>query len=469
MRVLFNTYPNSLAHLYPLAPLAWALQSAGHEVRVAAHASAAEQIISTGLMPVPLGGGPAVRLTDDCDPPKTPEEVNTYAQVLGLTGEEREHWIVFYQYLLQPVSDYVRLDREEAVDLVEFARQWRPDLIIWDPVVPAAAVAARACGAAHARLANGLDIFEWSFERLAQRRKRLVEAGLDENPYATKLRPLAERYGFEVDEEMLLGQWTVDTMPEGMSLPTRTPRVRMRHVPYAGAEVFPRWLYAAPERPRLALTLGESVRRFTIGDWDRTPRILKALEGIDIDVIATLNEVQLHGVERVPDNVRTIDWVSLLYLLPTCTAVIHHGGIGTYSAGVTARIPHLICDVAGESLMMRLVADTPDVMNAGTYRLGWEFGVREDGEVEAPSTHWELPPKKVEAAPVADFVTAQGSGARLDHRAQSIDEMRDLIVKVATSQSYRAGAAAVYDRWLATPSPADLVPELERLTIKHRR
>jgi len=44
-----------------------------------------------------------------------------------------------------------------------------------------------------------------------------------------------------------------------------------------------------------------------------------------------------------------------------------------------------------------------------------------------------------------------------------------LILEVATADSYRQGAAAVYEQWLATPSPGDIVPVLERMTIEHRQ
>lgn len=469
MRVLFTIYPNSIAHLYPVVPLAWALQSAGHEVRIASHASAAEQISSTGLTPVALGDpdGPPVRLTDAGSAPKTPEDVDRYARAMGLTAEERERWITFYQYLFVPISDYVRMDRPEAADLVDFARSWRPDLVLWDVTIPGGAVAARACGAAHARLANGEDVFAFCLERLAECADQLRAAGLDENPLATMLRPLAERYGIEVDKELLIGQWTVDSIPEGMGLPSRATRVHMRHVPYAGPQVFPTWLHEVPERPRVAMSLGESTRRFIVGDWDRTPKIMEALDGLDLEVVATLNSAQLDGVKRVPDNVRTIEWVNLTHLLPTCSALIHHGGIGTYSAAAVAKVPHLVCDIKDESLLLKIAEEQPDPLQSGLYQVGIELGLRE--QTAAPAGNWELPAKKIEATPVSNFVIAQGSGARLDHRAQSVEEMRDLILEVATADSYRQGAAAVYEQWLATPSPGDIVPVLERMTIEHRQ
>ncbi|SDJ98205.1 UDP:flavonoid glycosyltransferase YjiC, YdhE family [Actinopolyspora mzabensis] len=483
MRVLFTIYPNSLAHLYPVVPLAWALQSAGHEVRIATHVSSAELIVRTGLTPVGLGDPeqPPVRLTDDCSPPRSPEDVDRYARVLGLTPEQREHWIVFYQYLMQPVSDYVRLDRSEASDLVDFASTWKPDLIFWDPTHPAGAVAARVSGAAHARFLIGHDMFGWCLDRLAERRDDLRAAGLDENPLASLIRPLAEHYGLEVDRELLYGQWSVETMLDGLRLPTSTKKLSMRHVPYVDPQLFPEWLHESPEnkrceccgrlgRRRIAMSLGESTRRFINGDWDRTPRILQALEGLeDLEVVATLDQAQLHDVKKVPHNVRPIDWVPLPQLMPTCSALIHHGGIGTYSAAVAAKVPQLVCDLADESLLMRLVEDDPNVMKAGTYRLGWEFGVREEGEASAPTAHWELPAKKVEATPVSEFMLSKGSGARLDHRAQSIEEMRELIWHVATDPSYHANAAALYDDWMAMPGPGDVVPDLEKLTVQNRR
>lgn len=468
MRVLFNIYPNSRAHLFPMVPLAWALQSAGHEVRIASHASSVELVMSTGLTPVALGEGlPAVRETPDCDPPKTPDEVDLYPHAMGLGSEEREHWIKFYQYLFPPISDYVRVDRPDAGELVDFARGWRPDLVIWDPVSPAGAVAARACGAAHARLTPGQDVLAWSLERLAEHSGKLQAAGLDDNPLATKLRPLAERYGFEVDEELLLGQWTVDIMPEGLCLPTNTLKLYMRHVPYAGGEPFPKWLYERPERPRVAMSLGESTRRFISGDWDRTPRIMQAIDGLDVEVVATLDKVQLNDVTRLPDNVQTADWVNLLHLLPTCSSIIHHGGVGTYAAAVATRTPQLVCDLPNVSTMMLLVADEPQAASTGTYRVGFEFS-SDQGAPPPPTSHWELPAKKLESTPVAEYVIAQRAGERLDHRAQSIEEMRELIQRVTTADSYRAGATALYDQWLATPGPGDLVPVLERMTIERR-
>jgi UDP:flavonoid glycosyltransferase YjiC (YdhE family) len=481
MRVLFSVYP-SHAHLWPIVPTAWALQSAGHEVRVATHARFTSSVTAAGLTPVPLGEPDAnePRMRPDAKVPPSAEEVLQYADVLGLDDEGREHWIAYYQYLSCPISDFVRTDLPEAADLVSFARVWQPDLVLWDPTFASGPVAARACGAAHARTLMGPDYFGWSLDRLAERSAELRAAGLPENPHADLVRPLAELYGVDVDHELLYGQWSIDPMPLGMALPTSATRLPMRYAPYTGADVLPEWLYERPQRPRVALSLGESTRRVIKGDWGRTPKILEAVADLDIEVIATLNNLQLEGVEHVPDNVRTADWVNLTHLLPTCTAIIHHGGMGTFGASTSLRVPQIVCDTL-ESLLLRQVEEEPppppcpkcgsvdssEVVGSGTYRVGWEFGVREEAAEKV--TSWVLPAKKLEATPTSNYVMSRGAGTRLNHKAQSVDDIGKMILQVVTEPSFQDGARALHDDWLALPSPAAIVPTLEALTAQHRR
>jgi hypothetical protein len=458
MRVLFTPYPSN-AHILPIVPLAWAFQSAGHEVRVASHASFADAIAATGLTPVPIGDPNALeaRLRDDARQPAGHEEVLHFADVLGFTAEEREHWINFYQYFLNPISDYVRVDLPDEGDLVDFARAWQPDLVLWDELFYAGPVAARVSGAAHARFMLGPDIIAFSLERLAERRAEVLAAGLPENPLADLMKPIAAKYGIEVDDELLLGQWTLDPMPEGYGPPTNTTTIRMRYVSYSGTEVAAPWLLEKPERPRVALTLGESTRRFIPGDWDRTPRILAAVSDLDIEVVATLNALQLQGLESVPDNVKVVEYVPLTQLLPTCSAIIHHGGPGTFSASRAYGVPQLVCDTE-ESILLR-----QEKVEAA-YKVGREFGVREETEVE--TTNWVLPAKKLEATPSANFVIKQSSGARLNHRALSVEEIGKLILEVINNPKFAEGASNSVENWLATPSPADVVGTFEKLLAR---
>ncbi|MEU7874979.1 nucleotide disphospho-sugar-binding domain-containing protein [Dactylosporangium sp. NPDC049140] len=466
MRVLFTTYP-SVAHLLPIVPLAWAFQSAGHEVRIASHYSITDNITAAGLTAVALGEPQSTeaRNREDAPTPRDPELVLAYAEALGLNEEELEHWITFFQYMLIPAADYVRPDLPEAGDLIAFAQAWKPDLVLWDPTFSSAPFAARLSGAAHGRLLFGTDCFAWSLQRLAARREQVRAAGLPENPLADLLRPLAERHGVEIDDELLLGQWTVDPTPPGYGPPTTVTTIHVRHVPYSGAEPAQPWLLHEPQVPRVALSLGESNRRFIPGDWDRLPKLIEAVDGLGVEVVATLNALQLQGIEKLPDNVCAIEWVPLTQLLPTCSAIIHHGGVGTMAAARALRVPQISCDT-GESLLLRQETAAPDAVDTGTYQVGREFGVAE--AVEATAPRWIMPAKSTEATPVANYLSRTGAGVALNHRALSVEEIGKLILQVVELPRFRTGAAAIHESWLATPSPAEVVGTLVALVGNRR-
>jgi len=46
--------------------------------------------------------------------------------------------------------------------------------------------------------------------------------------------------------------------------------------------------------------------------------------------------------DGLPDHVLHVEWVSLSRLLPSCAALVHHGGIGTCAQGLAAGVPHLV-------------------------------------------------------------------------------------------------------------------------------
>ncbi|MFB7941149.1 activator-dependent family glycosyltransferase [Streptomyces sp. NPDC056049] len=432
MRVLITLWPNP-SHLYADIPVAWALQGAGHEVRVASHPDLAEAVTAAGLNAVALGDGgtmPALNLETYAGAALDEDVRGRLKEALGIEAAEgqaaEQAWEVYSTYHLIATNIFHPLgaspaDPSPGADaLVAFARDWRPDLVLWEPTWPGAAVAARACGAAHARLLWGLDVGAWAEERFADRRAEVAGAGL-EDPLVAAVRPVAERYGQQVDDELLFGQWTVDTTPAPMRLPTRTPAVGVRRVPYTGVGTIPSWLHPQPTRPRVALSLGVSVREHR-NDTTLIADMLEAVGGLDIEVVATLNEEQLAGVP-VPDNVRTIGFLPLNQLLPTCSAVIHHGGGGTMAAAVAHKVPQLIVEGGGG----------------------------------------------LEAWAYADYVVGAGAGVVLNHEKQSVSELRADLARVLEDPAFAAGTERLHADWLAAPSPNDIVPILEKLTAQHRR
>ncbi|MER7911285.1 nucleotide disphospho-sugar-binding domain-containing protein [Streptomyces sp. NPDC096068] len=445
MRVMFTIWPGT-AHLFPLTPLAWALQSAGHEVCVAAHPSMAEGIASVGLTPVPLGDLGLMPTPWDGENSKSRDveaEMDRLTEDLALEPEDRYPWESLRTFLFPVMWDFHPIGEAPAesypwIDrLVEAARDWRPDLVLWDPCWPSSAVAARASGAAHARLLWGLDYWGWTVDRFADR-GRVLGSRLGTNPMEGSVRAIADRYGMEVDDELLLGQWTVDPTPSGMRLPTRTRTLPMQWMPYTGAAPIPDWLYARPERPRVTMSLGMSMRAFFEESRPRVEALLETVDGMDIEVVATFNKDQLRDIP-VPDNVRTVDYLPLNLLLPSSAALIHHGGTGSFNAAAAMGVPQLITSDANDFTTI------DDEGNKKTFT----------------TQHMDVPP-------TTKYLVERGAGFTLDHGELSRSEMRERLERAVSDPSIREGARSLRKDIVAAPTPTEIIPVLERLTEVHR-
>ncbi|GAA1272491.1 DUF1205 domain-containing protein [Sphaerisporangium rubeum] len=438
MRVMITVWPH-MCHLYPIIPYAQALQNAGHEVCVAGPDGATEQVVAAGLTAVVTQGAQAPQSAQDWARPDLVidhAEMDRQAAALGVTDDVRDNWDVYANFLLFGVRFHLPPEPSTSnIELVEFAKAWQPDLVLWDPWFPAGAVAAKACGAAHGRMLMAPDYSGWVGERFAAHRAR---GGAPEaNPLVEVLRPLADRYGVAVDDELVFGQFSLDPMPEEMRLSTGITAVPVRWINYNGGGVKPAWLYAKPERPRVALSLGVSTRMYMKGEW-RTPKIFEAVDGLDVEMIATLNGDQLQGIGAVPSNVRTVDYVPLSQLLPTCAVSINHGSSGTFWASLANGLPQLVTDT--------------DERQSNS--------LESDGE----QAEFKLPERHILSPIAARYVTDHGAGMRLNHQTQSVDEIRTQIVKMVEDPSYRDGAASLRDDWLARPTPAEIIPDLVKLT-----
>jgi hypothetical protein len=457
MRVLITVFP-STAHFLPLVPYAWALQSAGHEVCFAtppgydsgvAVPDFHKVINRAGLTSVACGEPAPLSMHDRAHPGfadllPNREETERYVRALAINDPtDRAAWDLFYHFAMLTIRDYhPPQPRQDVNAIIEFAKRWKPDLVLWEPWFPCGGVAAKASGAAHARMMLAQDYTAWAHERLA------AYAGTGHglpNPLVEAMRPLADQHGVEVDDDLLFGNWTIDPLPAGMRLPTNVNTVPSRYVSYNGTVLPQEWLLVRPERPRVGLTLGVSTRMFLKGDWGRTAKLMEAVADLDIEVIATLDENQLLDVPGgVPSNVRTFDYVPLDQLLPTCAALINHGSIATVVAGASKAVPQLICDTTEPTRVYGTSAANG---------IDWEFQCERHLYSTLTST----------------YVAQRGGGLRLDHQSQSPDEMRAALCRVLTEPSFRAGAQTLYEEWVAPPSPAELVPRLEQLTAAHRR
>ncbi|OYO15500.1 hypothetical protein CGZ98_03575 [Enemella evansiae] len=420
MRVMIVVWP-AASHLFPNVPLAKALVAAGHEVRVASAYQLADDVKAAALDCMPLGG-PERSADLDLEtvfryalPDNERDELIERLANAHPDSEHARHYAeMFATYLMTSMRMFhLAEDWAAADDLVTATEAWRPDLVLWDALWPSAPFAARRVGAAHARLLWGPDYCAWAIETM----QRL---GWETSPFHQLTGALAAEFADgDDDPALLVGDWTIEPTPQALRIPTQCRLVEMRRIPYTGIGEIPDWLYPVPDTPRVVLTLGMS-RRNIGGAETAIGAMLEMLGGMDVEVVATLNEEQRRG-QTIPPNVRTVDYISLNMVLPTCAAIIHHGGGGTLTAALAHSVPQLI-DVGGAESM--------------SYN---------------------------------DYALQAGAAEVLDTETQSIAEMRRRLQSVIDEPRYREGTRQLRLDWLAQPRPGDVVTTLEAMTEELRR
>lgn len=430
MRVLFVSSMNK-SHVYLMAPLAWAMRTAGHDVRFASQPDLSGDVAGIGFLPVPVG--PSMEsLAGQMAEAEPQEDPFDPATKLG-DGEKprqgqygEEDPIGLMDHLV--AEFFQMLTSEQAItDLVDYARQWRPDLVIWHTLAFAGPVAAKVSGAAHARM-------PWGVDTLAQVRAkwlRLREQPGNESivdPMEQWLGPILERYGKEFDESMVLGQWTVDPAPSWVPHPAGPELhfVPFRQIPFHGPATVPSWIDEPLDCKRVCVTLGFSHRESQRAEASGNA-LLEAVADLDVEVVATLDAKQLGSMSRLPDNVRAVEFVPLTALLPSCSAIVHHGGPGTFATAVEHGVPQLI----------------------------------------VPGTYWHI--KWWGPIGQANGLEDRGAGlyvADSDQLTPSL--LRDRLVRVLDDPSFGHNAAKLRAEAIGTPSINEVVPLLEKLTREHR-
>jgi len=434
MRVLFTVIA-AKTHLYNLVPMAWALRAAGHEVRVAGPPDLVEPITATGLTAVPVGDGLSVaggaaggapgRRTGGDSGPSSRMLRSMSGDMLEDRPEELTWERVLGAFTVACSVQYEYFAGQSALDdLVDHCRDWRPDLVVWDALTFTGPIAAMACGAAHARMLFGTDYTSRMYGfyrelRLAQPPERR------EDPVADWLSGRLARYGVAYDAsmavELMTGQWSIDPTPPWMQLPLDLPYVPVRQIPYNGPTGIPEWIHDRPERPRVCLSLGMSGRDLLGGDVIPVEDLLEALADVDVELVATLSAEQLATVKTLPDNVRAVEFVPLNELLPTCAAVVHHGGFGTVVNVLAHGLPNLV----------------------------------------VPAPWWD-------EAHLGRQLAEGGAGVVVDSATATADSLRSTLTRLITDPSFSLGARRMRERLQGVPSPRELVPRLEELTAAHR-
>jgi glycosyltransferase len=340
MRVLFAAVAGR-PHLFPIVPLAWACRAAGHEVRIASAPSATDTILHTGLPAVVVGSGPRL----------TPQELrDLVATVYGQGAwppdwaanphllDDRQHELVLRlgRYLVT-ASDAM------ADDLLAFARQWQPDLIVHDAITYAGAVVAQVL-----RIPDVRHLFGTA---------SLPRFELDGGHPLPEYTRLFHRFHTDVRVHATA---TVDPTPPSLRFPNQPhPSHDMRYIPYNGPGTVPRWLAPERDRPRICLTWGHTSPDSIGGEAAAPYRVaLDAIAATDVDVVVVTSAEQIDKLGELPPNAVAAPSVPLQFVVAHCDAIVQQGGDGTTLTSAVAGIPQLAitCKPDAEIAAGRLAA-----------------------------------------------------------------------------------------------------------------
>jgi UDP:flavonoid glycosyltransferase YjiC (YdhE family) len=422
MRVLFVVAPFK-AHLYVMTPVVSAFVTAGHDVRVAAAPDLLDTIGAIGFTGVPVGRAiPMDPMMSSTEPDRGPDRSGLPVYRPAQTD---------YRLVKDPLEELrltafgsSTLFHHESIfdDLVQVARDFRPDLVIRDPFMFGASLAAREAGAFDARML-------WGTDALAQLRADVYGEGGGlhrsegkEDPMRDWLAPVLERYGHKYDEGVMIGERTIIGWPSWTYRPKDVDYVQTRAIAFHGPHRTEKWMYERPERPRVCITQGISHRDYDFGRTALLDTLFEAVTDLDVEVVATFNGRQIASASKVPDNVKVVDFVPFNVVLSTCSAIIHHGGYGTMAAALVAGIPQLII----------------------------------------PNIYWNE--KWWASVALANGLQEQGAGEYVADADQlTADLLRENLVRVLTEPGYRENAARLRDDHLASPTPNDTVRVFEEL------
>ncbi|MEV5597103.1 activator-dependent family glycosyltransferase [Streptomyces sp. NPDC052496] len=429
MRVLYVTFPWR-THFQPAVPLCWALQTAGHEVRVASGPELTDVITRSGLTAVPVGSDVPMlqKLAEmqSAQAQEAMENLGTQDDLLYDYAENREEKLTWDRlpWLTAFLTEILKIENETMIeDLVEYCRWWKPDLVLWNYMSYAGSVAATVTGAAHARMPTEMDLdarFRRNFLRV--RAQQPPEDRAD--ALADWLGGWAEKYGASFSEEMVTGHFTVDHMLGSMRLEQDVPVVPMRYVSYNGPAVVPHWLREDPTRRRVLATFGVSQEQgaaYQALSVEQLQDMLDAVADLDIELVVTLPEKIQQELARVPDNARPVEFVALSVITSSCSAVIHNGSTPSFMEAIAHRVPQL---------MVGRVC--PDI------------------EVRGP------------------LLEQAGAGLWIPRDEMSGARIRDDLVRLLDEPGFRDGTERLRQELYTQPTPSQVVPELERMAERYR-
>ncbi len=347
MRVLFSS-TSGHGHVIPMLQLARAFRAAGHDVLWATAAQATPLVTAAGIEAVSAGAHGV-------------EEAGLRRAVLGraqeLPGPERAPFVfprMFGEALTPPM----------AQDLVPLVRDWGPDLLVHESAELAAPLAGAVCSVPSVTHSFGTAVPVPILDETRQRLAGLWRAhGLEVPPYAGSFAA-----GYLDICPSSVQTTSVDHIAKVMALrpvtvPASTPRAE----------------------PLVYVTLGTVQNRA-----DLLREVVAGVAGAGVPVLVAVGpRVDPESLGAQPDHVQVEQWVDQDAVLGRCTAVVSHGGSGTFLGALAHGLPQLCLPQAadqfrnaegglrsGAAMALGPAESTPDSVRTAVERLLAESGLR---------------------------------------------------------------------------------------------
>ncbi|TWP50523.1 DUF1205 domain-containing protein [Lentzea tibetensis] len=390
MRFLFTTLPGT-SHTLPWVSLAQAAQSAGHDVLAAVSGPALQTAADAGLLAVATDDGEARR---------------NYEKLADMLAEGGSGMEVGGEQMARFVGKVFADTSAAMIDgLLDTARAWQPDLVVYTPPAVAGLVTARVLGVPAVMHGLGTPLPTpppalAAFAAEAERRgvpdltKEVRDVEIDVSP------PSLDAFGPPAQRRSVLP---------------------MRFTAYTGGSHLPEWLLSRGPRPRVVLTLGSFTRWFGDGGLMREVVLGTADLGVDL-VVATAGADLPALPDPLPEHVTLVDWVPMRALLAVSDSVIHHGGLGTMYAAFAVGVPQLVLPAAAG----------PAVANAR-------------------------------------LVAARGAGAVVAMDSAVPATLKPAVEDVLVNSAYRKASEEVAQEMAAMPAPSRVVEQLADFTASYQR
>jgi len=380
MKVLTVCIPVA-GHLNPLVPLIGAFLDAGDDVLVATGSDVQREVVETGARFAPAGHNLGWWF----------ERLGARTRAMPGDGLAPERIL---SYFLPRVFGEAAL--EDMIDeVLTAAIDFTPDVIVFDTFALAAPIVADIIGVPSVQIPITLPLSRVDLESIDDAVCPMWRA------FGRRSPGLAGVYA----------GLTADIWPEALGVRDVDGGTRLSLRPSPTPTVPPR----PTEIPTVYITLGTVYG----GATDVFAEVLRGLANEQVQLVVTVGADQdPSALDGIASNARVERYVPQAELLPTCSAVVHHGGSGTMFGAMAHGLPQVVLPQGADNYIN------------------------------------------------ADAVVAAGLGLALRPDAMNADSVRDAVTSVLSDATFAKTAGVIADQVAAMPSPVEFVANLKTATVR---